>query len=101
VLEAITAGVALLAWPTTADQFCNARLLIESAKVAILASEGMKTVPDSKKLGGILRETVCGGKELRERANELSIKAAEAVREGGSSWRELENLVEEIYKISK
>lgn len=101
MLEAITAGVAMLTWPTTADQFCNARLLTESAKVAVPAVEGMMTVPDAKELGGILREMVGGGgEEVRERAKELSTKAIEAVQEGGSSWRELEDLVEEIYKIS-
>ncbi|KAJ3707503.1 hypothetical protein LUZ61_011208 [Rhynchospora tenuis] len=101
VLEAITAGVAMLTWPMAADQFCNARLLIESAKVAVPAVEGMKTIPDAKELGGILRNTIGeGGKEIRQRAKELSTKAVEAVREGGSSWRELEDVVEEIYKIS-
>ncbi|XP_078151403.1 flavonol 3-O-glucosyltransferase UGT89B1-like [Carex rostrata] len=100
VLEAITAGVAMLTWPMAADQFCNARVLVESAKVAVPAVEGMKAVPDIKELGGILKEMVCGGKDMRERAKELSAKAAEAVKEGGSSWQELEDLVEGIYKIS-
>lgn len=100
MLEAITAGVAMLTWPMAADQFCNARVLIESAKVAVPAVEGMKAVPNIKELGGILKDMVCGGKDMRERAKELSAKAAEAVKEGGSSWQELEDLVEGIYKIS-
>ncbi|KAJ3677525.1 hypothetical protein LUZ60_003249 [Juncus effusus] len=102
VLEAITAGVAMLTWPLGADQFCNARLLIETAKIAKRVTEGANAVPEvievANDLKGIDSEE---GREMSTRAGELGRLAKEAMREGGSSWRDLEEIVLEISKISE
>jgi UDP:flavonoid glycosyltransferase YjiC (YdhE family) len=40
VLEVVAAGVPMLAWPMSTDQFVNARLLVDEAGVAVHASTG-------------------------------------------------------------
>ncbi|OEL18080.1 UDP-glycosyltransferase 89B2 [Dichanthelium oligosanthes] len=98
VLEAAAAGVAMLAWPMGADQFTDARLLAE-AGVAMPVAEGADAVPDAGRMASAIAAAV--GKEgepVRERAAELGRKAAAAVAEGGSSRRDLEELVQMLTK---
>ncbi|RLN04916.1 UDP-glycosyltransferase 89B2-like [Panicum miliaceum] len=99
VLEAAAAGVAMLTWPMGADQFTDARLLAE-AGVAVPVAEGADAVPDAGRMAGAIAAAV--GKEgepVRERAAELGKKAAAAVAEGGSSRRDLEELVEMLANV--
>ncbi|CAO2188664.1 unnamed protein product [Urochloa humidicola] len=99
VLEAAAAGVAMLAWPMGADQFTGARILAE-AGVAVPVAEGADAVPDAGRLASAIAAAV--GKEgeaVRERAAGLGRKAAAAVAEGGSSRRDLEELVGMLEKV--
>lgn len=98
VLESVVAGVPLLAWPMTADQYVDATLLVEELKVAKRVCEGEKTVPDSDELGRVLAESVggSGGEEIASRALKLKDAALGAVREGGSSDKDLRCLVEQL-----
>ncbi|KAF3437999.1 hypothetical protein FNV43_RR20755 [Rhamnella rubrinervis] len=90
VLEAIVAGVVMLAWPMGADQFCNATLL-EQLKVAIRVCEGAGAVPDPAYLARVIAESV--GDFSRQLVVELSKAAREDTSEGGSSVRDLDSLV--------
>ncbi|KAG1327465.1 UDP-glycosyltransferase 89B2 [Cocos nucifera] len=100
VLEAVTAGVAMLTWPMGADQFWNARLVVEEAGVGVALCDGADAVPDSDELARIVAELLGeSGKGVKERAKELSRRALEAVKEGGSSWKDLEGLVAELSKV--
>ncbi|CAL5001522.1 unnamed protein product [Urochloa decumbens] len=99
VLEAAAAGVAMLAWPMGADQFTVARILAE-AGVAVPVAEGADAVPDAGRLAAAIAAAV--GKEgepVRERAAALGRKAAAAVAEGGSSRRDLDELVRMLKKV--
>ncbi|KAF0890720.1 hypothetical protein E2562_004219 [Oryza meyeriana var. granulata] len=101
VLEAVAAGVPMLAWPMSADQFVNARLLVEKAGVAVRAcAGGVGVVPDAGELAGVLAGAVGEkGNGARARAKELAAEAAIAVRSGGSSYVDLERLVQEIQNL--
>ncbi|KAL6909629.1 hypothetical protein ACP4OV_001288 [Aristida adscensionis] len=102
VLEAVAAGVAMLTWPMTADQFVNARLLVDELGAAVPVSwGGLKGAPGADVVARVLEAAVGGngGSQLGDvlaRAKELAVEAAAAVREGGDSWRELDELVEEL-----
>ncbi|OAY78269.1 UDP-glycosyltransferase 89B1 [Ananas comosus] len=103
LVEAASAGVAMLTWPMTADQHVNARLLVEEAGVALPACDGgLAAVPDPHELARTLAEAVRGerGRAVRDRAKELGRKAVEAVREGGSSYRALEEFVQELHNLN-
>ncbi|KAJ6899499.1 UDP-glycosyltransferase 89B1 [Populus alba x Populus x berolinensis] len=58
VLEGIVAGAMILAWPMEADQFIDARLLVEELGVGVGACEGTATVPDSEELAKVIRESM-------------------------------------------
>ncbi|XP_043715314.1 UDP-glycosyltransferase 89B2-like [Telopea speciosissima] len=96
VLESIVAGVPMLAWPMTADQFVDARLL-EEVGVGEKVCEGVTTVPNSDVLAKAMAESVSGkGSKRIVRAKELQKAAVEANIEGGSSSMDLGKLVKEL-----
>ncbi|KAL6605780.1 hypothetical protein ACP70R_041433 [Stipagrostis hirtigluma subsp. patula] len=105
VLEAAAAGVAMLAWPMTADQFVNARLLVDELGAAVPVSwGGLDAAPGADEVARVLEACVGakGGRRWRAvaaRAKELAHDAAAALREGGDSWLELEELVRELREL--
>ncbi|KAL0446966.1 UNVERIFIED_CONTAM: Flavonol 7-O-rhamnosyltransferase [Sesamum latifolium] len=98
-MEATAAGVMILGWPMEADQFLNARLLVEYKGAAVQVSEGGDTVPDATELARKIAESMNGDTVERVRAKELRNKALEAIKVGGSSTRDLDVLVQELAKL--
>ncbi|KAF2611639.1 hypothetical protein F2Q70_00013725 [Brassica cretica] len=97
VLEAVASGTMILAWPMEADQFVDAKLLVEYMGVAFSVCEGAKTVPNPHELGRVIAETMGEqGRELRVRAKEMGKKARAATEVRGSSTIDLERLVKEL-----
>ena len=92
-LESIRAGVMILAWPMEADQFQNAKLLVEYVKLAVGVCEGEDTVPDPYDLGRIIKESMSENVPQKENVKVMKQKALEAVKEGGSSFIQLNELV--------
>ncbi|OMO72219.1 UDP-glucuronosyl/UDP-glucosyltransferase [Corchorus olitorius] len=99
VLEGIVDGVMILGWPMEADQFVNARLLVEEMGVGVRVCEGDDSVPDSDELGRVIAESMSDGGGLKLRAKELKEKALAAVSNGGSSIKDMDRLVAEINKL--
>jgi UDP:flavonoid glycosyltransferase YjiC (YdhE family) len=76
VLEAVAAGVAMLTWPMSADNFMSARLLAE-AGVAVPVAEGSRTVPDPGHMAKAIDSAVTEEeKPVKERAVELGRRPA-------------------------
>ncbi|KAK9926183.1 hypothetical protein M0R45_023425 [Rubus argutus] len=99
VLEGVVAGVTLLAWPMGADQYSNATLLVDQLQVGIRVCEGARTVPDSNELAHAVAESVGESEkqvEMRKRVKALRDAALEAVKEGGSSVKELDGLADSL-----
>ncbi|KAG2334657.1 hypothetical protein Bca52824_005837 [Brassica carinata] len=98
VLEGITSGAVILGWPMEADQFVNARLLVDHLGAAVRVCQGAETVPDPDDLGRVIAEMMGeGGRKVAARAEELRWKTdAEA---NGSSIVDLQRLVEEFGKL--
>nr|AFJ53026.1 UDP-glycosyltransferase 1 [Linum usitatissimum] len=97
-MEGLTAGVVMLTWPMGADQYSNAQLLVDQLRVGIRVGEDTEVIPDEKELGRVLEEAVAKGGMWwkRERAKELRTAARDAVVEGGSSFKDLDEFVEKI-----
>ncbi|KAL6607024.1 hypothetical protein ACP70R_042677 [Stipagrostis hirtigluma subsp. patula] len=106
VLEAVAAGVAMLTWPMTADQFVNARLLVDELRAAVPVSwGGPKAAPGADEVARVLDAAVGGNgggiwDGVAARAKELAEEAAAAVSDGGDSWREMEELVQELRDLA-
>ncbi|KAG2699858.1 hypothetical protein I3843_07G207000 [Carya illinoinensis] len=102
VLESLSMGVPILAWPMQNEQHLNARFLVEEIKV------GVQVPTVSREEGKIVRrEVICeavkelmggdgSGKKAREKAMELGKWAKRAVQVGGSSYKCLDELIHQL-----
>ncbi|KAJ7000165.1 UDP-glycosyltransferase 88A1-like [Populus alba x Populus x berolinensis] len=95
VLEAVCAGVPLVAWPLYAEQRVNRIFLVEEMKLALPMNESDDRFVSSAEV----EERVLGlmeseeGKLIRERTIAMKIAAEAALNEGGSSRVALSKLV--------
>ncbi|XP_021718336.1 UDP-glycosyltransferase 89A2-like [Chenopodium quinoa] len=99
VLESVMAGVMILAWPMEADQFQNAKQLVDYAGLAIQLCEGKHTVPNSDSIAQIIYESIGQQIPQKVRAKAMKEKALEAVKIGGSSAVGLDELVRELNQL--
>ncbi|MBA0698389.1 hypothetical protein Goari_021879 [Gossypium aridum] len=99
VLEGIVGGVMILAWPMEADQFLNARLLVDNIGVGVRVCEGADSVPDSDELGRAIAEFMTEGGGMKAKEKDLKEKALAAVSHGGSSMKDLDRFVEELGQL--
>ncbi|PKA66630.1 Anthocyanidin 5,3-O-glucosyltransferase [Apostasia shenzhenica] len=87
VLEAILAGVGMIAWPLYAEQRMNRAFLVEEVGLAVEMrrnAEGMAAAAEVEEKVRWLMESE-EGRELRARAADIGESARAALREGGSS----------------
>ncbi|RCV34604.1 hypothetical protein SETIT_7G172200v2 [Setaria italica] len=114
-LEAVAAGVPMATWPFFAEQFINERLIVDVLGIGVSigvtkpteniftafsaggseaeaeAEMGMEQV---KKALEMLMDQGPEGEERRRKAHELKLKAKGALEEGGSSYNNLEILIQ-------
>nr|ACJ72158.1 UGT1 [Pueraria montana var. lobata] len=100
VLEGLVSGVVMLTWPMGADQYTNAKLLVDQLGVAVRAAEGEK-VPEASELGKRIEKALGRTKE-RAKAEKLRDDALRAIgNNGGSSQRELDALVKLLNEVKR
>lgn len=99
-MEAVTAVVLMLTWPVSADQFINAKLLVEELGVAVRLCERTQVIPQPDKMVRILVEALDMSRPERARAKRLSDAALRAI-ENGSSKKDLDDLVGHLNKLKK
>ncbi|KAM0938406.1 putative UDP-glucuronosyl/UDP-glucosyltransferase [Dioscorea sansibarensis] len=86
-LEAVCAGVGMIAWPLYAEQKMNKVVLVEEMKLAVEMKgydKGMVAAEEVERRVRWLMESD-GGSELRERAKKMKDHATSALSDGGSS----------------
>ncbi|KAL7119015.1 hypothetical protein ACP275_02G036600 [Erythranthe tilingii] len=106
LLEGVAAGVPMITWPLSAEQFFNDKLVTEILKTGIPvgAREWTKRTDEREVIKGENIERavaqLMGGEEeaerMRIRARELGDMAKRAVQEGGSSDIDLKSLMQEL-----
>ncbi|CAN1793813.1 Hydroquinone glucosyltransferase [Linum perenne] len=94
-LESLVNGVPIIAWPLYAEQKMNAVLLQKDIKVALRPKQREDGVIGRDEIAKVVKELMEGeeGAAVRRRMAELKAAAAEAVGDGGSSTKSLEELV--------
>ncbi|XVE66806.1 hypothetical protein DITRI_Ditri08aG0109000 [Diplodiscus trichospermus] len=102
-LEGVSAGVPLVTWPVSAEQFYNEKLVTQVLKigVAVGVQQWVRTFGDFVKKEAIekaVKEIMQGDKaeEMRNRTKSLAIAAKRAVEKGGSSDSDLNALIQEL-----
>ncbi|XP_038982152.1 UDP-glycosyltransferase 90A1-like [Phoenix dactylifera] len=105
VIEGISAGVPLLAWPMIAEQPTNAKFVADELRIGlrIRASDGTRDgLVRREDVERMVRELMLGekGKEAAENVKSLA-QAARMAMEGGSSWQELKQMIDEVCAIRK
>ncbi|KAJ9159524.1 hypothetical protein P3X46_025030 [Hevea brasiliensis] len=102
-LEAICAGVPMVTWPVSAEQFYNEKLvtLVLRIGVAVGAQQWAIDVGDSVKKEAIKKAVTYlmaseEAEEMRCRVKKLGEMGRKAVEEGGSSHSDFNALIEEL-----
>ncbi|XP_065871672.1 UDP-glycosyltransferase 76E2-like isoform X1 [Euphorbia lathyris] len=97
ILESICEGVPLLCRPGFGDQKVTARFVSEVWRVGLQLDTEMERGEIEKAVKRLMVDEQ--GKEMRKRAMEFKLKAELEIREGGSSYNALNDLVEFIYSF--
>ncbi|XP_038981538.1 scopoletin glucosyltransferase-like [Phoenix dactylifera] len=105
-LEGVSAGVPMITWPMFAEQFLNERLIVDVLKVGV--GVGVKEYVDigaerrvvaGEEIRRAVGRVMDGGEEaeeMRRRARELAEMGRRAVEEGGSSYADAGELIQEL-----
>ncbi|KAK6155176.1 hypothetical protein DH2020_009424 [Rehmannia glutinosa] len=99
MMESISAKVPILALPMMWEQPLNAKFVVEEMKVG-LRVETCNRVVKWESLAMAAKELMEGeiGVEVRKNVAEVGGAAVRAVEEGGSSWRRLNQLINELHQ---
>ncbi|KAM5549330.1 hypothetical protein ABKV19_000646 [Rosa sericea] len=108
-LEGVSAGVPMIMWPVSGEQFYNEKLVTELLRIGVAVGaekwatfeeESLKSEASVKReaIEKAVTEIMVGdeAEEMRSRAKALREMASRAVEEGGSSYRDLTALIEEL-----
>ncbi|VFQ73544.1 unnamed protein product [Cuscuta campestris] len=101
VIESICAAVPVVAWPMMAEQHLNARLVVEVIEIGVRVEARNGSVRGFVRAEGVekaVKELMEGetGKKAREKVKGMSESAMDAMKEGGSSWLQLDELIKEF-----
>ncbi|CAN1770475.1 UDP-glycosyltransferase 73C1 [Linum perenne] len=111
-LEGVAAGVPMVTWPQFAEQFYNEKLVVQVLGIGVrVGAEVVVHLGEEEKHGVQVRkerikeaveELMGGGEESeirRRKAEELKALAVAAVGEGGSSFKSVGMLIEDVTKF--
>lgn len=101
-LEGIASGVLMLTWPLDADQFINARMVVDELGVAIRACEGgtRGAVPDPEELADIFVQSLRNDHPKKVTVKKLKDAASKAVQSEGSSSKDMDALIKQLNMLS-
>lgn len=95
-LESIVGGVPMICWPQMADQLINSRYVSEVWRIGL----DMKDTCDRSTVEMMIRTLMKDGREeIMMSMDRIAKLADDCVRQGGSSYHNLDMLIEDIRKI--
>ena len=96
-LESIYAGVPMICWPVIGDQQINSRFVSDVWKIGL----DMKDTCDRSKIEKMVRDLMEDKREeIMKSMDEITRKVKDCVKEGGSSYCNLEKLIEDIRSMT-
>ncbi|XP_006369756.2 UDP-glucosyl transferase 73B2 [Populus trichocarpa] len=102
-IEGIAAGKPMVTWPVSAEQFFNEKLVTDVLKIGVAVGvQHWVTVYGDKITSGAVEKAVTRimtgeeAKEMRSRVEALGGMAKRAIEEDGSSYSNLNALIEEL-----
>ncbi|XP_059652929.1 scopoletin glucosyltransferase-like [Cornus florida] len=109
LLEGVTAGVPMVTWPLFVDQFANEKFVTDVLRIGVrVGAQGWSRWAEDNK-GSVRKEDIemavtqlmvsAEAEIMRNRARALKEKARRAVEDGGSSYSDLNALLEELRSI--
>ncbi|KAG6521841.1 hypothetical protein ZIOFF_018974 [Zingiber officinale] len=108
-LEAVAAGVPMVTWPLHSEQFLNEKLLVEELRIGVPVGATVCSLKGDERIlvkaEAITRtvgEVMGSGEEVqarRERVATLREMAAKAVAEGGTSYLDMDNLLDDLISL--
>ncbi|XP_039145907.1 7-deoxyloganetin glucosyltransferase-like [Dioscorea cayenensis subsp. rotundata] len=95
-MESISVGLPMLCWPHYGDQTTNCHYVCKEWGIGLEIEHDV----NREKVASLIKELMSGkkGKEMKEKALEWKECAFRAVREGGSSFLNVDKLVEEVLR---
>ncbi|KAJ9552281.1 hypothetical protein OSB04_016326 [Centaurea solstitialis] len=97
-IESLSAGVPMICWPFMWDQLTNCRYICKEWEVGLEMGEKVKRDQVKKLVEELMGEE---GDEMRKKAMEWKEKALLATAPNGSSFLNVDNLIEEIAAQSR
>lgn len=98
-LEAISLGVPMVAMPQWSDQITNAKLIMDAWKIGVRVKLDKKGVIRREEMAECIR-WVMGEEEMRENMKKWKRVCREAMEEGGSSDRNIQDFISCLVAIS-
>lgn len=109
MLEGVASGIPMVTWPLFFDHFFAERLALDVLKIGIPAGskvssykEEERTLISGEQLKEAVNELMGRGEEAekrRRRAKNLAAMARCAVEEGGSSYKDVTDMIQELVNI--
>lgn len=101
VLESVAAGVPMVIWPVEFEQPINAAHVVDELKVGIRLRTGdgrFGSLVESEEVTRVVRELMLGdaGVAVSASVKAMGARARLAMEEGGSSWKEVEEMITEL-----
>ncbi|XP_022155700.1 UDP-glucose flavonoid 3-O-glucosyltransferase 7-like [Momordica charantia] len=106
-LEGVTAGAPMVTWPVAAEQFYNEKLVSEVLKIGVpigvekwvmISGDFVRREAVEKGIRRVMEGEEA--EEMRNRAKELANMARMAVAENGSSYSDLDALINELKSLT-
>ncbi|GJZ47680.1 UDP-glycosyltransferase 43-like protein [Tanacetum coccineum] len=91
ILESISYGVPIAAWPLYAEQHLNAFEMVKELGLSVEIKFGSNDLVLAEEVERIVRELMDG--ELRKKVKEMSDKSKKTLMKNGSSFKALEDLI--------
>ncbi|KAI3738225.1 hypothetical protein L2E82_28248 [Cichorium intybus] len=114
ILEGVSAGVPFLTWPQFAEQFLNEKLVVEVLRIGVsVGAEVIVNWGEEEKFGVTVKseqvkkaiekmmDDGVEGSERRKRVGLLRNAANKAIQDGGSSYRNLTLLIQDLRELAK